>query len=154
MIPTIRAYPAVSARPRNTDLQLALGLLANYILCFMAGPALADPSEDNCKSARVEIREQLLKKLTDVDEATITSLDTLNHTTSTGPDGEMPGYVCWATVSVRNKRSNINGVRKVIYTVFNATGVQGLPVGYSIVGISYVCGESQQWDRIYPPCRN
>ena len=119
-------------------------------LVFLNGFGRAD--EDNCKSARTSLQEQVPERIVDVSRANVLNLNMLKEISAVGPQGNMPGYECWATVQIWSKSSNSPKTVRVIYTVFNINQFQGMPIEVSSVGVAHVCGESAEWDRLYTVC--
>jgi hypothetical protein len=124
-----------------------LRALAAVLVCAATSAVGAD--EDTCKSARASLQEQLSEHFAGFQRANVLNLNTLKAISATGPGGESPGYECWATAMIWTANSDAPQTVRVIYTVFN---LSGLPVDVSAVGIKYICGRAKQRDDLYSVC--
>ena len=133
--------------------QLVFWLTCIVCNLFFIIPSFAYTEEENCKSARSSLEKQVTKNVTGIKRVNVINLNTLKQISVLGPDGNAPGYQCWATVVIWTGPSNTPKTIRVIYTVFNASQFQGIPISYSAVGIDYICGESDKLDEDYSVCR-
>jgi hypothetical protein len=105
-------------------------------------------AEDNCKSVRGKLVDQLRERLNAADaKVALLSVDTIEPIT-----GNTPGYECTG-VAIVQKTNGPQETIRFIYTVFTVQRFRGYEGIEAVgVGISYLCGEDKQWDSLYPVC--
>jgi hypothetical protein len=122
--------------------------LLSAMACFST---ISTKADDTCKSVRDQLVDELKEKLRAPNaQIALLSLDTLKPIKASG--GET-GYECTGRANVQRDNRSPQQTIKFIYTVFsgsNLLGYQG--IGFTVVGISYICGEDKSWDQIYSTC--
>jgi hypothetical protein len=105
---------------------------------------------ESCKSARNSLRNEIAERNRSAQEVQILDFNLLREVEVGGSGPRSNGYQCWATV--RLSKGSAQQIIRVIYTVLNLDQMLGMDIHATTVGIEYVCGDSVEQDKLYPPC--